>query len=105
MIWSKKIRAGALQFVLFIGAIIAVLLLAFVLLSHTHALFDKKTDITVDLIQTVDRGMFQSFDQNREPGKPWEPSQYNDLEIQTSVQTEYWGVLEKRSVTAKKGKI
>lgn len=105
MKWSKKIKAGALQFVLFIGAIIAVLLLAFVLLSHTHALFDKKTDITVDLIQAVDRAMFQSFDQNEERGQPRELSKTDGLGIETNVQKEYWGVLEKRSVTAKKGKI
>ncbi|MHA7832358.1 MAG: bactofilin family protein [Flagellimonas sp.] len=105
MTWSIKIKAGALQFVLFIGAIITVLLLVFVLLSHTHALFDKKTDIKVDLIQAVDRAMFRSFGQNEERGQPWELSKTNELGIQTSVQKAYWGVLEKRSVTARKGKI
>ena len=53
-----KIRAGALQFVLFIGAIIAILLFAFVLISYTHSFFGKKTDLMVDVIQGTEYGTF-----------------------------------------------
>ena len=54
MIWRKKIKGGALQFVLFVGTIVAVLLMSFVLISHSHTLFKKKTDITIALIQAAD---------------------------------------------------
>lgn len=105
MILLKKIRAGALQFVLFIGAIIAVLLMAFVMLSHSHTLFNKKTDITIDLIQGTDRGMAQSFEQPLEVGETWTLSEENTLGIHTTVQKSFWGVLEKRTVVSKKGKL
>ncbi|WP_127019777.1 hypothetical protein [Flagellimonas beolgyonensis] len=105
MIGIKKIKAGALQFVLFIGAIIAVLLMAFVMLSHSHTLFNKKTDITIDLIQTTDRGMTQSFEQPLETGKTWTLLEESTIGIHTSVQKSFWGMLEKRTVVSKKGKL
>lgn len=102
----KKIKAGALQFVLFIGAIIAVLLMAFVMVSHSHTLFNKKTDITIAMIQATDRGMGASFDQPLEVGMTWElPERRDPLGIETSVQKDYWGLLEKREVISKKGKL
>lgn len=105
MILLKKIRAGALQFVLFIGAIIAVLLMAFVMLGHSHTLFNKKTDITIDLIQATDRGMARSFEQPLETGKTWTLLEESTIGIHTSVQKSFWGVLEKRTVVSKKGKL
>ncbi|RIV68265.1 hypothetical protein [Flagellimonas aequoris] len=101
----KKIKAGALQFVLFIGAIIAVLLMAFVMVSHSHTLFNKKTDITIAMIQATDRGMGASFDQPLEVGMTWELPERDPLGIETSVQKDYWGLLEKREVISKKGKL
>ena len=47
----KKIKAGALQFVLFIGALIAVLLFSFLLLSHLQNLFGKKTAVSISVIR------------------------------------------------------
>ncbi len=105
MIGIKKIKAGALQFVLFIGAIIAVLLMAFVMLSHSHTLFNKKTDITIDLIQATDRGMARSFEQPLEVGKVWTLPEENTLGIHTNVQRTYWGMLQKRMVVSQKGKL
>ena len=104
MIRSKKIRAGALQFVLFIGAIIAVLLMAFVMISHSHTLFNKKTDITIAMIQATDKGLEASFDQPLEVGMTWELPEQDPLGIETGIQKDYWGLLEKREVTSKKGK-
>ncbi|WP_228235558.1 hypothetical protein [Allomuricauda sp. M10] len=105
MIKLKKIKAGALQFILFIGAIIAVLLMAFVMISHSHTLFNKKTDITIAVIQATDKGMDGSFDQPFEVGKTRELPEHDPLGIETNVQKDYWGLLEKREVTSKKGKL
>lgn len=105
MIKLTKIRAGALQFVLFIGAIIAVLLMAFVMLSHSHTLFNKKTDINIELIQATDKGMTRSFEQSLEAGKAWSLPEENTMRIQTNVEKSYWGILEKRAVVSKKGKL
>ncbi len=103
MKWTKKIKGGALQFVLFIGAIIAVLLLSFVLVTYSHILFKKKTDITIDLIQATESAF------ERTMASPF--SQQEILEsidesgIQTNIQRRYWGLLELRTAIAKKGKL
>ena len=60
----KKVKAGALQFVLFMGAVIAVLLMTFVLLNHTHQLFDKKTTKVVEVVKKADMGIQQAMGQN-----------------------------------------
>lgn len=104
MIWTKKIKAGALQFVLFIGTIIAVLLMAFVLISHTHTLFKRKKNITVALIQATDRGLAYSFGEPMENSEPLEVPE-GDFGIATRVEKRYWGLLEIRTSTAQKGKL
>lgn len=105
MIWTKKIKAGALQFVLFIGTIIAVLLMSFMLISQTHTLFKKKTDITVALIQATDRGLAYSFGQNMKKGESLKVPDHENLGIDIHVEKQYWGILERRTVLAKKGQL
>ncbi len=58
MIILRKIKAGALQFVLFVGAIIAVLLMSFLLLTYTHQHFEKKTDVLIEVLRSADYGRF-----------------------------------------------
>ncbi|MEQ5791610.1 hypothetical protein J4E06_11145 [Muricauda sp. NFXS6] len=104
MIFRSKIKAGALQFVLFIGTIIVLLLMAFVLMHQGQLLFDKKTDLLVDLVQKADHRLMETFD---EPMKIGEGQHKLDdaSGINTRVNKEYWGLLEKRTVTSKKGKL
>ena len=99
MRWDSKIKAGALQFVLFIGAIIAVLLMAFVLISHTHSHFDKKTDITISLMQAAEQALYISFknDQDLE-GSALHYSDEKNITIEVS--SARWGVFEKWRSTA-----
>lgn len=95
-----RIRAGALQFVLFIGAVIAVLLLAFILLSYTHARFAKSADRFVHTLQSADLGVAYVLKSNIRPG--------DTLELDTGLENgatlmgikEYWGVFEKYGVVA-----
>lgn len=105
MIWKKKIKAGALQFVLFIGAIIAVLLISFVLISHTHVLFKKKTDVTIALIRAADQGLEYSFRKSMHNGDVLQVPDSEEIGITTSIQKKYWGLWEIRSALAKKGKL
>ncbi|TMU55653.1 hypothetical protein [Flagellimonas algicola] len=105
MMGLKKIRAGALQFVLFVGAIIAVLLMSFVLVSYTQVLFKKKTDVTLDLIQAAQTGLESSFKEPMQEGKPMEMSIQATSEMEVTVSKKTWGLLELREVMAKKGKL
>jgi hypothetical protein len=104
MKFTTKIKAGALQFVLFIGAVVAVLLMAFMLLSHTHSLFDKKTDVVISIIKGVDFGINSSLNKPIALGDQIAIKDENDLSIDIQVKRDYWGIFEKRTVMASHGK-
>ncbi len=97
MKFTSKIKAGALQFVLFIGAVVAVLLMAFMLLSHTHALFDKKTDVVISVIKGVDFGINSSLNKPIVLGEQVAIKDENDLALEINVRREFWGIFEIRS--------
>ena len=102
--WNHKIKAGALQLVLFVGALIAVLLFTFILLTHTHYLFEKKTEVTIALLQEANRGLELSFNKEIAVGSSLEIPLENDWGIDCTIRKEFWGILELRKVTATKGK-
>jgi cytoskeletal protein CcmA (bactofilin family) len=52
-----KVKAGALQFAIMISAIIAVLLSVFIVLVHSHSLFEKKSDLLIETIQQAENVM------------------------------------------------
>lgn len=92
MKWSTKIKGGSLQFVLFIGAVIAVLLLTFVLLSHMHIQFSKKSDTYIETIKQADLTLEMVLN-NSNGGLVGlrDPSQKG---IETDVVQESWGLLD-----------
>lgn len=100
----KKIRAGALQFVLFIGTVVAVLLLTFVVLHQTHSLFDKKTSKTVEVIKNADLGLQYAMQQET----PINDSIRLNLEAEDDIQVtsikSYWGIFEKYATVSQFGK-
>lgn len=104
MIIKKKIQAGALQFVLFIGAVIAILLASFLLLSFTHAHFEKKTDVLITVIKSADFGLEASLGKEIPLNGSIDIPNENDLNVAIGVQRDLWGVFEKRTVTTSHGK-
>ncbi|WP_411031572.1 hypothetical protein [Spongiimicrobium sp. 3-5] len=100
MKWCQKITAGSLQFVLFIGVVIALLLLTFVTLAHSHSFFGKKTVRFVNTVKAADFGLAtalktqMSFNDSTEIEIPFEN------QIRVRAIREYWGVLEKYTVVA-----
>lgn len=105
MITFSKIKAGALQFVLFIGTIIVLLLFAFILINQSHSLFDKQTDILVDLVRASDNALIESFSMTVQEGNGVDLAGNHGLGIRSKVAKEYWGLLEKRNSVSKKGKL
>lgn len=98
MMAPKKIKAGALQFVLFVGAIIAVMLMSFLLLTHTHKHFENKTDILVELLESVNYGMEASLNEDFAQYEKYQIHKESDIPITIHVEREFWGVFEKRTV-------
>ena len=52
-----KLKSGALQLTLFISIVIAVLLMAFVLLLHSHKRFQIQTDFVLETTQNAQKGI------------------------------------------------
>nr|WP_299214000.1 hypothetical protein [uncultured Allomuricauda sp.] len=96
----KKIKAGALQFVLFIGTVIAVLLMTFVLLHKTHSLFDKKTSRTVEVIKNADLGLQYAMQQEMPINDSVQLNLHLDDGIQVTTIKSYWGIFEKYSTVS-----
>ena len=55
-----KIQAGALQFATMMSVLIALLLMAFILLSYTHGKFSKELEISTELINLSRDGVYFS---------------------------------------------
>jgi len=91
---EKKIRAGALQFVLFVGTVIAVLLIAFVLLHQTHQLFDKKTVQVIEVVKRADMGIQYAMEHDLEGNVPLDTDLGLDDGIKVAVSRSYWGMFE-----------
>ena len=98
---NLKIKAGALQFVLFIASVIALLLLSFVALAHTNRLFGKKTVLLIDTVKKTDMGLHWALQH---------PPIFNDsvavnlgFEEETNLRVirERWGVFEKYTAVSK----
>ncbi|MEP2236880.1 MAG: hypothetical protein ABJI22_00890 [Maribacter sp.] len=103
MIIARKVKAGALQFVLFVGAIVAVLLMSFLLLTYTHQHFEKKTDVLVEVLRSTNYGLEASLKADFQIGEVHSIIQENNIPITTSVEREFWGVFEKRKALAVHG--
>ncbi|MEO9510716.1 MAG: hypothetical protein ABJN84_03235 [Flavobacteriaceae bacterium] len=100
----KKIRAGALQFVLFIGTVIAVLLMTFAVLHQTHSLFDKKTSRTVEVIKRADLGLQYAIQQEMPINDSVQLNLETDDVIQVNTIKSYWGIFEKYATVSQFGK-
>ncbi|WP_418498937.1 hypothetical protein [Flagellimonas sp.] len=105
MKFHKKVRAGALQFVLFIGAVIAVLLMTFVLLHHTQGLFDKKTSKVVEVIKRADMGIRYAMGEDFQNNSSTTLNLGMDDGIEVTVSKSYWGIFERYTALSRFKKI
>ncbi len=100
MKWTLKIKAGALQFVLFIGVVIALLLLTFVALSHAHSLFGKKTELLVETVKQSNLGLDYAMKTQMvlNDTLPLPTPLKNQIEVKGIK--EYWGIFEKYTIVS-----
>lgn len=97
---TKKIKGGSLQFVLFIGAVIAILLLTFVLLSFTHGYYAKRSNKYVAVIAHNDFVMQLALRKSNEIIETAPFSTYEENGIVTTVTKKTWGAFEKYTVAS-----
>lgn len=104
MRWGQKINAGALQFVLFMGTVIALLLMGFLLVSHTHNHFFKQTDQLLTVIRASEAGIINYMNQPYSANDRKQDPFFVFEETEVTVSTVYWGIFRKLTSTARKGK-
>lgn len=92
-----KVKSGALQFVVFTGLVIAILLAAFVTLTHVHTLFKKQTGLAIKTIKNVDLGLGASLNGGLSGGPLFLEDETNESVI---IKKEVWGIFEKITTTA-----
>ncbi|XLS30050.1 hypothetical protein ACJD0Z_04315 [Flavobacteriaceae bacterium M23B6Z8] len=101
---KQYIRAGALQFVLFIGVVIALLLTAFIGLTHMHLFFKKRTAKQLEVVHNLDMGWSFFLEDIQRTG---DSVTYKIPEDDTSIvgiSNRYYGLFELSRNTSVNGK-
>jgi len=99
MKWVKKIQGGALQFVLFMGVAIAILLLSFVSLSYTHIFFTKKTHLQIEVLKSTVLGMHILLKNTNVSKDTIVIPLPTESPIQAKGKKDFWGIYERYGVT------
>ncbi|MEM9075577.1 MAG: hypothetical protein AAGC43_00995 [Bacteroidota bacterium] len=101
----KQIKGGALQFVLLIGTLIALILLSFILLHQTHVFFDKRTSKTIDLIHKTEHGLWNAMNLSIVPSDSIKLHLDTTDDIAVYASKRYWGVFEFYTISSRFKKI
>lgn len=96
----KKLAAGALQLVTFIGVIIALLLATFLVLIHGHKQFKIKTSHTIETTALIDKAMHQLLDEETVFFDSLSPSLADSDYKSIKIHKSYWGGFQKGYASA-----
>ncbi|MGS2765224.1 hypothetical protein [Sinomicrobium sp. M5D2P9] len=100
-VWRKKIPSGALQFVVFIGVVIAILLAAFIMLIHTRTLFRKQSGFTIETVINANYGIDYALSGAVPLQDSVKVNLFDEPYKTLSVHKTYWGVLEKTTAVSR----
>ncbi|MBC9794702.1 hypothetical protein [Sinomicrobium weinanense] len=93
--WYKKMPSGALQFVVFMGVVIAILLASFVSLIHIRSLFSKQAGFTVETIKNASFGINYALQNTLPHGDTMAVNLFEQDFKTLNIHKSYWGVMEK----------
>lgn len=92
---KNKVYSGALQFTIFIGVIIALLLAGLVMLQNTHTYFIEQSKATVENIQLANSGINYLLNQKTALKDTLTISELTNENQKVEVQLSNWGIFEK----------
>lgn len=90
-----KLKAGALQFAMFIVVVIALLLSAFIILIHTYNTFKVQTNHTIETIHNADKGIIYAFQNDLKLNDTILVNLQDEDYKTLKVHRDFWGVFEK----------
>ncbi len=93
-----KVFSGALQFTIFIGVIIALLLAGLVMLQNTHNFFIQQSKATIENIQLANSGMNFLLNQKETISDTITLEQISNESQKVQVQLSQWGIYEMATV-------
>lgn len=101
-----KLKAGALQFTMYVVVVIALLLGVFVIFVQTHKQFKVQSDFTLETIKNSNKGIFYAME-HPITGNDTLELDILDFEHQSlKIHKDHWGVLEKvTSISKTKNKV
>jgi len=103
-IFYKKIKAGALQYTIFISVIIALLVFAFISLSFVQQKVRIKTTFFQEVVEATNQGFsylaYHKIPYNQQALLPLQL----DTRVKTTTNKTQWGLFDITSITSKKGK-
>ena len=97
---SIQVKAGALQFVVFIALVIALLLMALISYTHIHGFFKKQTNFGIEAVKNADIYLQNYLLEAESTGDTVAFSLFEEPYKSGGVKRTYWGVLEKVAVTS-----
>jgi len=95
---GHKVFSGALQFTIFIGVIIALLLTGLVLLQNTHTFFIQQSKATIENVQLANSGISFLKKQDNFIADTTIVNQLSNINQKVEVQSSSWGIYEKAIV-------
>lgn len=100
LLLKYKTFSGALQFTIFIGVIIALLLAGLLLLQNTHRFFIQQSKATIENIQLANSGIHYLLKQNKTIPDTTTIDVLTNEHQKVEVQSSQWGIFEKAIVKA-----
>lgn len=102
--FTKRLSGGALQFVVFIGVVIALLLTAFISLTHMHLFFKKQTDKQIETIRNLNLGWSFFLSDIEQTGDSIIYKIPEDEKAILGISRDFYGLFEKVTVTSVRDK-
>lgn len=90
-----RIKAGALQFTMFIVVVIALLLTAFIILVHTYKAFRMQTTLTLETVNHTNKGVHYALTKKLKLNDTTRVNLQDDTNKILKIHRDYWGVFEK----------
>ncbi|WP_298140156.1 hypothetical protein [Flavobacterium sp.] len=94
-LFKNKVFSGALQFTIFIGVIIALLLTGLVMLQNTHTYFIEQSKATIENIQLANSGINYLLNQKKVAQDTLTISELTNENQKVEVHLSTWGIFEK----------
>lgn len=95
-----RLKSGALQFAIYTGAIVALLLLGLILYIHSFKMLQQNTEINTANIKATDFGFFETLKVNNITADTLIISNFTDQNQVVKSSSSFWGIFQKTIITS-----